>query len=191
MSHSDSRNRKNTLRVALRERRVELAGNPATRQQLASQLSNLARSLDAQVVAAYLPYSAEPDIGGFLEWAKNNGVRLIMPVSNSDGTLDWVSYSGESRIGIFGFAEPSGPAAKLSDAQLFVIPASAADRNGNRLGKGKGYYDKALAEPELRGIPVAAVIYTDELLDEIPTEPHDHPVDFVVTPDTCIAIPKS
>ena len=191
MSHSDSPNLKNTLRVALRQRRVALAHNPKTREKLAGQLSDLTQSLAPSVVAAYLPYSTEPDIRGFLDWAANNGVRLIMPVSNSDGTLGWVNYSGESRIGIFGFAEPAGQAAKLSDAQLIVIPASAADRNGNRLGKGKGYYDKALAEPGLRGIPVAAVIYTDELLDEIPTEPHDHPVDFVVTPDSCIAITKS
>jgi 5-formyltetrahydrofolate cyclo-ligase len=191
MSHSDSPNLKNTLRVALRERRVTHAGNPKTREQLTSRLSNLSQSLGAKVVAAYLPFSTEPDIGGFLDWAKTNGVRLIMPVSNADGTLGWVSYDDETRIGIFGFAEPSGPAAKLSDAQLIVIPASAADRNGNRLGKGKGYYDKALAEPDVHGIPVAAVIYTDELLDEIPTEAHDHPVDFVVTPESCVAIPKS
>jgi 5-formyltetrahydrofolate cyclo-ligase len=57
----------------------------------------------------------------------------------------------------------------------------AVDRKGNRLGKGKGYYDRALKEFPSQ-TPVVAVVYSHELLEEVPTEGHDHPIDAVVTP---------
>ena len=68
-----------------------------------------------------------------------------------------------------------------------MIPASAVDTRGNRLGKGKGFYDIALADPAITA-PVAAVVYESEVLAEIPIEDHDQPVAFVVTPARLIEI---
>jgi 5-formyltetrahydrofolate cyclo-ligase len=66
-------------------------------------------------------------------------------------------------------------------ATAVVVPAVAVDRSGVRLGRGGGYYDRALlhARP---GALLVAVVYDDELLDELPAEPHDHRVGVVVTP---------
>lgn len=66
-------------------------------------------------------------------------------------------------------------------ADLIFIPALAVDKSGQRLGKGKGYYDRALADLE-DVAPVIAVVFDDEIIDEVPTEDHDHPVDAVVSP---------
>jgi 5-formyltetrahydrofolate cyclo-ligase len=59
------------------------------------------------------------------------------------------------------------------------VPALAIDQSGNRLGKVKGYYDRALVAT---AAPVVAVVYEHELLEALPAEAHDRRVDFAVTP---------
>ncbi|MDE2591861.1 MAG: 5-formyltetrahydrofolate cyclo-ligase, partial [Actinomycetales bacterium] len=54
---------------------------------------------------------------------------------------------------------------------------------GNRLGKGKGYYDRAIGGVN---IPVVAVVFEDELLESVPVEDHDCPVQAVVTPEQLV-----
>ena len=111
-----------------------------------------------------------------------------MPRSNDDGSLSWYLWWGGTVPGIFGFNEPVGETANLTDAELIVIPALAADRSGNRLGKGKGFYDRALSTVADSDIPVAAVVFDQEVLEALPAEAHDHPVNFVVTPSEIIRI---
>jgi 5-formyltetrahydrofolate cyclo-ligase len=84
--------------------------------------------------------------------------------------------------GAFCLLEPTGPAVateRLRDAAAVVVPALAVDRAGHRLGRGGGFYDRALAAVE---IPTVAVVFDDELMDELPVEPHDVPVGAVLTP---------
>jgi 5-formyltetrahydrofolate cyclo-ligase len=64
---------------------------------------------------------------------------------------------------------------------LLLIPAAAVDRTGMRMGWGRGYFDRALASLEEPG-PAFAVVFDDELLESVPSESHDRPVDGVVTP---------
>jgi 5-formyltetrahydrofolate cyclo-ligase len=155
------------------------------RSKLASQLNALVAETGAKTVAAYLPFGTEPDIGGFLEEATDADFELIMPVSLRDGSLEWVVFSGAKAPGIFGFDEPVGEPAQLTSADLILVPASAADQTGARLGKGKGFYDRALADLS-SGAKTAAIVYDQELLERVPTEPHDRPVDFVVTPERTV-----
>lgn len=157
------------------------------RGKLASQLNSLVAKTRAKTVAAYLPFGTEPDIEGFLDEATRAGFTLIMPVSLPDGNLRWVVYAGAKAPGIFGFDEPVGTPTQLSNADLILVPASAADETGARLGKGKGFYDRALADLS-SGAKTAAIVYDQELLERVPTEPHDRPVDFVVTPERIVPV---
>ena len=89
-------------------------------------------------------------------------------------------------------AQPSGEvlgAESLKEADLIVIPALAASADGTRLGQGGGWYDRALTHRS-PGTPVVAVIFDDEVLEAeiIPAEPHDVPVDGIVTPTRTMAI---
>ena len=69
----------------------------------------------------------------------------------------------------------------LAECDLVLAPAMAVDAKGNRMGKGGGYYDRAL-EPLPHGKPpVFAMVYPSEFLDELPTEDHDRKVDAAVT----------
>jgi 5-formyltetrahydrofolate cyclo-ligase len=82
--------------------------------------------------------------------------------------------------GAFNIEEPQGDdVADISQIELIVVPAIAYDRRGNRVGRGKGYYDRLLAETSATKVGVG---YDFQLLDEeIPAEPHDVAVDMVIT----------
>ena len=77
-------------------------------------------------------------------------------------------------------SELLGPIA-INGVDLILVPAACVDRGGMRLGWGRGYFDKTLGSME--GCPpVYAVIFDDELVESVPTERHDMPVNGVVTP---------
>ena len=114
---------------------------------------------------------------------------MLLPVSRDDGLLDWVLGDGETeREGQFGVPEAVGevlgPIA-INDVDLIIVPAASVDRTGMRMGWGRGYYDRMLGSMEQRP-PVYAVVFDNELVDSVPTEVHDKPVDGVVTPSGVI-----
>ena len=188
MSVDDLAGRKSELRKSLGSWRaqfaVHLAEHLPEREQLQreylSQLQKLCVEYKAERIACYLPFGGEPDTSVFINWALEAGLTVLLPVSNPDNTLHWVEFDGvTTRPSIFGFAEPHGPAAQLDPIDLIIMPALAIDQSGNRLGKGKGYYDRALAGTTA---PLVAVVYEHELLEALPAEAHDRRVDYVVTP---------
>lgn len=97
--------------------------------------------------------------------------------------LDILPYD-ESRLelGAFHIEEPTGNnTVNADEIELVVVPAVAYDRKGNRLGRGKGFYDRLLADTHATKIGVA---YEFQMLDEIPAEPHDVRMDMVITQTT-------
>ncbi len=189
MNVADSAGHKAQLRKSLNSWRaqfdVHLAEHLVEREKLqqdfANQLRQICIQTKAQRVACYLPYGGEPDTSLFNEWALNVQLELLLPVANPDQTLHWVAFDGvTTKSSIFGFAEPHGTAVALEPVDLIIVPALAVDQSGNRLGKGKGYYDRALANTNA---PVVAVVYEHELIETLPAEAHDRAVDFVVTPE--------
>ena len=118
---------------------------------------------------------------------------MLLPVSREDGLLDWAPYDGdEESVDLFGMPMPTcellGPIA-INEVDLIVVPAAAVDRSGMRMGWGRGYFDKTLGSMEACP-PVYAVIFDDELLDAVPRERHDQPVNGVVTPAGIVALGK-
>jgi 5-formyltetrahydrofolate cyclo-ligase len=134
-------------------------------------------------VAAYLSTGTEPRTQQLLEQLTLRGVKVILPVIVGD-RLDWAQYvaAGAVATGQLGISEPTGDrlgADALAGVDLVLVPALAADHAGNRLGRGRGYYDRALQQVTST---IFAVIYDDELVATVPSEPHDHPVDGVLRP---------
>jgi 5-formyltetrahydrofolate cyclo-ligase len=69
----------------------------------------------------------------------------------------------------------------VATAAVMLVPALAVDRRGRRLGRGGGFYDRTLPLCA-RGARLVAVVRDDEVLDEVPDEPHDVPMTHVLTP---------
>jgi len=98
-----------------------------------------------------------------------NGVNLeILPYDRS-----------RLHIGAFNIEEPDGDdVVPVEHIEMIIVPGVAFDRNGNRVGRGKGFYDRLLAETRALKIGVG---YDFQLVDEIDAEPHDVRVDIVIT----------
>lgn len=136
-------------------------------------------------VAAFIPTASEPPILGVLESLVADGVEVTVPVSTPEGLLEWIrverGFVDDMTIDSMGMPIPtSGTRVQLSETDVVLVPAAAVDRDGHRLGWGKGYYDRFLTtlDPDTF---VVAVVFDSDVLMEIPTEPHDVGVDIIVT----------
>ncbi|PPF13487.1 5-formyltetrahydrofolate cyclo-ligase [Rathayibacter sp. AY1G1] len=184
---ADITHEKRALRAELRERRrtqTSTARDQAA-EQITAHLIELATRVGARSLACYLSAPDEPSTRPFLGWAESHGIRVLFPVSRQDGLLDWAVGDGHTETqGLFGMPEPVGqllgPIA-INDVDLIVVPAATVDRQGMRMGWGRGYFDKTLGSME-KCPPVYAVVFDSELVDRVPSEVHDQAVDGVVTP---------
>ncbi len=172
-----------------RARRSETERDSAA-QAIAAHLAG-AGFAQAPTVAAYLSMGSEPGTGPLINLLLTRGTEVIVPVTASDGGLDWVRYEPDAPLtrSPLGVPEPDGPrlgADALAGAGLVIAPALAVDHAGWRLGRGAGYFDRALAHA--RG-PICALVYADELVPGVPHEPHDVPVHLVVTEAGIFRVP--
>ncbi|MCW2533691.1 MAG: 5-formyltetrahydrofolate cyclo-ligase [Blastococcus sp.] len=139
----------------------------------------------AGTVAAHVPDEIEPGHGRIPAAFTELGTRVLLPVVPSEGhELRWAVDTGRLAPGRFGLLEPVGPRldpAALGTADVVVLPALAVSRDGVRLGRGGGYYDRALRHARPDAVLVA-LLFDDELVGELPAEPHDRRVTAVVTP---------
>lgn len=173
---------KATLRSELRAGRSARPADEATSVRLSQQLGQYCLDNRIKIAAAYLPLPGEPDISDFLDWARDQAITLLLPtVAGQD--LRWVEFDSATKIGELGFAEAAGKHGDLKRAEVVFLPALAVDLVGNRLGKGKGFYDRALAQlaaSKSRAKQIA-VVFDEELLLQLPAEGHDQKVDAAVT----------
>jgi 5-formyltetrahydrofolate cyclo-ligase len=121
-----------------------------------------------------------------VEALRSRGVRVVVPVVGDDLDLDWADYVGSGGVAMTsrGLREPSGArlgVAAVASADVVLVPGLAVDERGTRLGRGGGFYDRALLRvPPER--PVAVLLYDDEVLPVVPSEAHDRRVSMAVTP---------
>jgi 5-formyltetrahydrofolate cyclo-ligase len=145
----------------------------------------LQRLATVRAFAAYVPEETEPGFGRLPAAYTQLGARVLLPVVLPTGAqLAWAVDTGRLAPGRFGLLEPVGPrlgATAIGTADVIVVPALAVARDGVRLGRGGGYYDRALRHARTDAV-VVALVFDDELVDELPAEPHDQRVHAVVTP---------
>jgi 5-formyltetrahydrofolate cyclo-ligase len=149
-------------------------------------------------VCAYASFGAEPDTTPLIEALSERGVRVLLPVLLPDADLDWAVYDGRFEIGRFGLREPVGErlgADAILGADVVLVPALAVSDTGQRLGRGGGSYDRALARlmahqqdelPRPSRAWICALVYDHELGATFPVEPHDQPVDAACAPSRLV-----
>jgi 5-formyltetrahydrofolate cyclo-ligase len=182
------RSRKVALRRQLSARRAQIEDpqRAASGRSLRDAVLSLPETQMAGTVAAYVSVGAEPDTRGLVYALWKRGTYVLLPVLLTDYDLDWASYEGPDSLvtGPRGLLQPTEPprgVTAVTSADLVIVPALAVDPGGRRLGRGGGSYDRALARVGA-AVPTVALIYDDELLDEVPAGPLDQRVRMVARP---------
>ncbi|MET9733170.1 5-formyltetrahydrofolate cyclo-ligase [Streptomyces sp. NPDC006458] len=160
---------------------------------LAEHALDLPELAQARTVAAYVSVGTEPGTLALLDALRARGVRVLLPALLPDNDLDWGTYDGPASLtsvqhgGKMALLEPSGerlgPDA-VTSADAVLLPGLAVDARGMRLGRGGGSYDRVLARLERAQARPALVVllYDSEVVERVPGEAHDRPVQAVVTP---------
>ena len=157
-------------------------------EQLSAHLADIVGASDT--VCAYLPVGTEPGSAEFLDELTGRCRSVLLPVVQTGPggehlALRWGRYQPNRLVaGRFGLREPEGPwlaPSAIADATVVLVPALAVDRAGVRLGRGGGFYDRSLplCRPDAR---LVAVVRDCEVLDKLPTAPHDVRVTHALTP---------
>ena len=185
---------KNALRAHLRSRLEKIS--PAVR---AVESIGLCERLKTQMPSArkilfFAPLPDELDVWPVLEMSLALGVNCALPFFDGEkksyGAKLLKNLATDIVTGKFGVREPAASCAEipLNQFDLILVPGMAFDLSGNRLGRGQGFYDRLLAEAS--GIK-CGVCHDFQLLEKIPSEPHDAKVDFILTPGRCVRRKKN
>lgn len=141
-------------------------------------------------ICAYVPVSTEPGSIDILDMLLRRSVRVLLPVARTSVEdvplpLRWGEYRPggliRGRWGLLEPPEPWLPCSALTEAGLVLVPALAVDRMGVRLGRGLGFYDRSLQNRDPQAWLIA-IVRDEELVDELPADPHDVPMTHALTP---------
>jgi 5-formyltetrahydrofolate cyclo-ligase len=141
--------------------------------------------LDCQSVALYSASGNEVATEIIREHALNARKRIFYPTLRAESAIEWVRLGGENEFiaGKYGILEPAGNerlTAEQADGLIVFVPGLAFDLCGRRLGRGQGWYDRALAT--LRGRAQAvALAYEFQVIEEVPTDAWDQGVQYIIT----------
>jgi 5-formyltetrahydrofolate cyclo-ligase len=177
---------KGQLRALMRSRRRQLdpAWKAAASQAIVSRLEALPVFQQAQTIHAYVAWRNEVDTHDLIRHLLQKGRRVAVPkVEQATGQLQhyFIADFSELQEGAFGILEPPPDPGRLAapyQFELVLVPGLAFDRAGNRLGMGKGHYDRFLAQVRA---PKIALAYDFQLVEKLPIEAHDQRVNMVVT----------
>ena len=176
---------KSEIRRSIRKLRMMLSDSEKEEAaaEVFARIENSAAFMMAEHILMYHSLPDElPTLSFLRKW--NTRKKFYLPRVNGVN-LDLLPYvESELRKGAFDIEEPSGAdTVDVDDIDLMIIPAVAFDRKGNRLGRGKGFYDRLLADSRATKIGVG---YEFQLLEDIPAEEHDVRMNMVVTQYSCI-----
>ena len=175
---------------------------------IARRLATLPPVLRARTIMAFLSLPTEVDTWPTIQWAWREGKRIVVPrieagpegcdapLSASPCVAGFAEQGRQRRMvavaleaadvpavrpGALGILEVPGAApVPVAEIDVVLVPCQAVDRRGNRLGKGGGFYDRFLADPDLRAETIALAFH-EQLLDEVPAAEGDRRVRRLVT----------
>lgn len=196
LTQSSLKERKADLRHEALARRDGL--DPAERarasERILSRLVAEIRVSDARFVSAYMPIRSEVDIFPLFAAADELGVTMALPVQAEEGGLRFRAWHhGEPLVpSPFGVREPAANAEEITP-EIIIMPLIGFDRSGQRLGYGRGHFDRTIARLHGKGVRprLVGVAFAVQEVTEIPAEPHDAPLDAIVTEAGTVAIDRA
>lgn len=159
--------------------------------RIAARLERLKIFRESRSILLYCSFRDEVNTRGLLKkWIDKKQIYLPRLTSEETFIVLPVAPLESLEVNRFGIAEPELPKKGFRDAQqpqpldLIIVPGVAFDRQGNRIGMGKGYYDRFLSAQ--KGALRVALAYSEQVLDQVPHKPYDEPVDMIITEDEVI-----
>ena len=153
--------------------------------ELCERLRSSAHWRRSKSVLLFAPLSDEPNIRSLLELGLAEGKSVAIP-GYVEASASYAAFQIRDSVhdlvpGRFQVPEPrmGCPPMALNQLDLILVPGVAFDLNGRRLGRGKGFYDRLLSE--VRGV-CCGVLFEEQLVPQIPVEPHDVRLNCLVTP---------
>ena len=137
------------------------------------------------IIFFFASFKSEVDTSELIRSALSSGKRVVLPKVDKDRhelLLFEIRDFSELQPGYMGIPEPPLQDNQMSikDVDLVIIPGAGFDASGNRIGYGGGYYDRLLSGLQ-KHVPVIAPAYEEQLVDSLPSEPHDIKVQMIVT----------
>ena len=173
---------KKQLRKEIREEKKRHSADElmALSSALLEQIEQHPRFIASDTILMYHSLSDEVQTHAFVDkWHTTK--KVLLPVVQGD-IMVLRHYTGKSCLqqGSFGIEEPGGEDfTAYHEIDLGIIPGMSFDHQGNRLGRGKGYYDKDLSRAGFRATKIG-ICYKEQLAEDIPSEPHDIVMDCVI-----------
>lgn len=179
-----TRNTIKEMRLALKKEEVMECSKACV-----SKVLQFPELIEAKTVCVYMPTGNEIDTTEIIRYCKENGKRLAAPRVNGD-TMEFYYFTDETDMeqGAYDIWEPTETEAVEDEESLVIMPGVAFDLSCNRIGYGKGYYDRYLsAHTHMKKVALA---YDFQIVGRIKREVHDVRPDVVVTESRVIMKPK-
>jgi 5-formyltetrahydrofolate cyclo-ligase len=176
---------KENLRKEIKEKRNKISKEENRRKskKIKEILFNFKEFKEAKTILFYISYNGEVFTHDMIResFLRKN---VIVPISNTKDQsliLSQLKSWDELTIGAYRILEPKKVKIRKinpDEIDLIIVPGIAFDKSGNRLGHGKGYYDKLLQNTNATAIGLA---FEFQIVDKVPTEGHDKPIDILIT----------
>lgn len=178
---------KNSIRIIEKRKReaISLEQKSAFDKIMFNKVISLEQYISSSIILTYVDYRAEPDTINLIKHSLKISKTVAVPICiTANGTLEFyiITDLNQLKFGNFGLLEPdSNKCVKLEDftSGFCVVPGLCFDIHGNRIGYGKGYYDRFLQHFSgfKVGLCFSSALYTEKL----PCENFDIPCDAVIT----------
>ncbi len=186
---------KEKLRKEIKEKRKKLSKEEQRKKgkEIKKRLFDLKEYKDAKTVLFYVSYNGEVFTHNMIKEAMINK-KVIVPISNKKDKsliLSELKNWDDLKLGSYGILEPRKDKineVSIDEIDLIIVPGIAFDEKGNRIGHGKGYYDRLLQKSNAVKIGIA---YELQIVDKVPTEENDIPVDIIITEKRTIKCKKN
>jgi len=171
---------KERIRREILQKRQAHKNHAADSAKVIKQVENLEPILKKDVFLFYYPHKNEVDLRPLIEKLLKQGKTVLLPKTTDKDILPiQINSLASLKEGKFSIPEPEGTPFPKEKIDVVFVPGVAFDKKGNRIGYGKGFYDRFLKDFDPIKVGVA---FDFQVIDELPAEDHDEKVDFIITP---------
>lgn len=181
--------KKKIIRAEFLEKRRKLdeRSRKAASRVITGKLRDLGRRFGWNLISCYLDFDAEVQTFDYVRQSIEEGKRIAVPyvdpVSRRLYFSEVIDLQTETIINQYGIREPKRQYLRLippGGFDVVIVPGTAFDKSGNRLGFGLGFYDRFLQDIQGR-IPLVGLAFSQQITDNLPVEKHDVPMNMILT----------